>query len=55
MRSGVGSRHMLLPGIDTILAAPYKYMVEDGVVHDIDKGDMDRWYVSNRLHWPIDD
>ncbi|KAF8638712.1 hypothetical protein AX17_002007 [Amanita inopinata Kibby_2008] len=23
--------------------APYKYMVEDGRVHDIDKNDMDRW------------
>ena len=28
-------------------AAPYKYMVEDGRVHDIDKDETDRWYVAN--------
>ena len=34
---------------NTSLAAPYKYMVEDGRVHDIDKDETDRWYVATRF------
>jgi hypothetical protein len=38
---------VLLFNANISLAAPYKYMVEDGRVHDIDKDETDRWYVAN--------
>lgn len=30
-------------------AAPYDILVNDGLVYDIDPGDLDRWYVDSFL------
>ena len=38
--------YIFLLNANTGLAAPYKHMVEDGRVHDIDKDETDRWYVN---------